>query len=111
VARAEAWRWCSLWRRHTGAEHRRALLHPWPLPLPRDWVERVNRPETQAELEAVRRSVVRRRPFGSVAWERPMAARLGLAYTLRPRGRPKKAPEGSDAPPSKWSASPFAFLH
>ena len=96
VRRAETWRWCSLWRRHAGTDKERALLHPWPLPLPADWVEHVNRPQTEAELDAVRRSVVRGRPFGSAAWERQTAARLGLEYTLRPRGRPKKGPTRSE---------------
>jgi putative transposase len=98
VGRAETWRWSSLWRRQTGVAAARALLSPWPLPLPADWVEGVNRPQTEAELEAVRRSVVRGRPFGSAAWERQTAARLGLEYTLRPRGRPRKKPAtASDA--------------
>jgi putative transposase len=42
------------------------------------------------ELAAVRRSVVRGQPFGSEAWTRRTAHRLGLAHTLRQRGRPKK---------------------
>lgn len=100
VGRAEDWPWSSLGRRQTGAEQARPLLHPWPLPVPADWLERVNRPETEAELEAVRRSVVRGRPFGSAAWARQTAARLGLEYTLRPRGRPRKqAPEERAAEP------------
>jgi hypothetical protein len=34
----------------------RPLLHRWPVPEPADWLTRVNRVETQAELEALRRS-------------------------------------------------------
>jgi len=59
--------------------------------MPDDWVEHVNRPQTEAELEALRRSVQRSCPFGSALWQKQMAARLGLAHTLRPPGRPKKA--------------------
>jgi hypothetical protein len=59
-------------------------------PHPSDWVRRVNRPETDAELDAVRRSVNRSAPFGSKAWQTRSAARLGLQSTLRPRGRPRK---------------------
>jgi putative transposase len=101
VARAEAWRWCSLWRRQTGAEGRQALLSPWPLPVPEDWLERVNRAETDAELSALRQAVLRGRPFGSAAWERQTAVRLGLGYTLRPRGRPKKNAEEGPTPESQ----------
>lgn len=93
VGRAEDWRWGSLWRRRSELEKEQPLLHSGPLPLPKDWVARVNRPQTEAELAAVRQAVVRGRPFGSSGWEQQMAARLGLEYTLRPRGRPKKPAE------------------
>jgi putative transposase len=100
VGRAEAWRWSSLGRRQASAEAGRPLLQPWPLPVPADWLERIHRPETEAALEAVRRSVVRGRPFGSAAWAQQTTARLGLEYTLRPRGRPRKqAPEEGAADP------------
>jgi putative transposase len=91
VSRAEAWRWSSLWRRLHGDEHPGRLLSPWPLPLPADWPELVNAPQTEAELEALRRSVQRGCPFGAPGWQEQMAGRLGLAHTLRPLGRPKKA--------------------
>jgi hypothetical protein len=60
------------------------------LPLPDDWVEQVNRPRTEAELEALHRAVLRGCPFESLVWQQRMAKRLGLEYTLRPPGRPKK---------------------
>ena len=43
-----------------------------------------------AELQALRTSVVRGRPFGREDWQRRTAKQLGLEYTLRPRGRPRK---------------------
>jgi putative transposase len=67
-----------------------------PVALPKNWASFVNRPETEAELERLRRSVVRGAPFGDVEWQRRTAERLGLQSTLRPRGRPRKedlAPE------------------
>ena len=64
------------------------LLDPWPLPRPSGWTDLVDRPETPQELEALRRSVQRGAPFGATAWVDTMAARHGLASTLRPRGRP-----------------------
>ncbi len=45
----------------------------------------------QGELEALRRFVRRGCPFGSLAWQKRMAATLGLAHTLRRLGRPRKA--------------------
>jgi len=90
VKRAERWQWSSLWRRMRGTAEQRAMLRALPIDLPADWVRRVNRAETNAELEALRTSVNRGRPFGSEAWSRRTAVRLGLPPTLRSRGRPKK---------------------
>ncbi len=86
VRRAVQWPWSSLALR---ARHAGLLADP-PVKLPRNWVERVHRPETAEELAAVRESVVRGAPFGSPAWRTRMAAALGLEAALRPRGRPRK---------------------
>ncbi|HEX4145132.1 MAG TPA: hypothetical protein VHY91_16615 [Pirellulales bacterium] len=91
VAQAPAWRWSSLWRFESGDAAARALLARWPLPRPRNWAQRVNSVQTGAELEAVRRAVVRGSPFGNAEWQQVIATRLGLQSTLRPRGRPKKS--------------------
>ena len=89
VKRAEQWRWSSarLWAK--GVE-RPSYLIPGPARRPADWLTWVNQPITQAELEALRRSVARGMPFGDDAWVKRSAAQLGLESTLRPRGRPKK---------------------
>ncbi len=50
----------------------------------------VNRPQTQAEVDALRLSVQRGRPFGSTTWQQRVAKRLNLEATFRPRGRPPK---------------------
>jgi putative transposase len=90
VERAEQWRWCSLWRRlHLGSDPP-IRLHAWPVPEPERWIETVNEPETPAEVEALRLSVSRGSPFGHLAWREATARRLGLEYTFRRRGRPKK---------------------
>jgi putative transposase len=90
VSRAEDWHWSSLWRRQFGNAESRQLLSDWPLPRPRDWLEFVNRPQSDAELTALRRSVQRGTPFGSTQWQVRTAKRLGLEWTIRPRGRPRK---------------------
>ena len=91
--RAEEWRWGSLWRRVNGSPEQRTLLSDWPLPRPRQWVEHVNRPQTDAEVNAIRNSVLRGQPFGSPAWVQKTAIDLGLESTLSPRGRPYKRQE------------------
>jgi len=87
VARAEQWPWGSLRRRVSGP--RGSLLADWPLPVPRDWIEYVNQPQTEAELDAIRRCLRRGSPYGTEVWSGQAAERLGLESTLRPRGRPR----------------------
>lgn len=89
VKQAENWQWSSLWRRARGDAKLTAWLSDWPIAPPRNWVTRVNRPETGEELEALRVCVQRGRPFGEEAWVNRMAKRFGMESTLRPRGRPK----------------------
>ena len=89
VARAEDWRWSSLWRWRQPAEPAPAWLSAWPLPRLPNGVEKVNEPLTERELAAVRRSAQRGRPRGEPSWVELTAQRLGLTSTLRPRGRPQ----------------------
>jgi putative transposase len=89
VARAEAWRWSSLWHRchHTAVP----WLSAWPLAVPEPWLDYVNRAETESELAALRCSVVRGAPFGEATWQQQTAVVLGLESALRKPGRPSKA--------------------
>jgi len=89
VARAEEWRWSSLWRLSQGNTKLMTFLSEWPVEKPRQWLTWVNAPETVAELKALRENVNRGRPFGNTAWVARIAKRLGLESTLRPRGRPR----------------------
>jgi putative transposase len=88
VARAEDWTWGSLWRRAKGRGT--VMLSEWPVDRPMDWVNFVNEPQSQSELEALRRSVNHGCPFGDEDWQKEVAEDLGLQSTLRPRGRPRK---------------------
>lgn len=90
VARAEEWRWSSLWRRSQGNPKLMTFLSEWPVEQPRQWITWVNAPETGAGLKTLRENVNRGRPFGNAAWVVRIAKRLGLESTLRPRGRPKR---------------------
>ena len=91
---AENWPWSSLAvRAMTRAQVDRAgkpILADWPVDRPRQWLRLVNGPQSQAELDALHRSVQRGRPFGGATWEKQAATRLGLESTLRSRGRPRK---------------------
>ncbi|HEY8748408.1 MAG TPA: transposase [Tepidisphaeraceae bacterium] len=88
-SKPDAWRWGSLWAaEHGGANDPKP--DPWPLQRPRDWPAIVNAVMSKAELERLRESLKRGRPYGSDPWTRRTAASLGLASTLRDRGRPRK---------------------
>jgi putative transposase len=95
----EDWRWSSLWRWHHGGEEAKALLSPWPVPQspgsdrwhrPRTWLQIVNTPISGPELEALRVSAQRGRPFGESIWVGTMVQRHGLAATTRNPGRPRR---------------------
>jgi putative transposase len=95
---AEDWRWSSLWQRLAtlppgGIGVDWPPLTPWPVDMPRNWLQRVNQAESQEELAALRTSLRRGRPFGSDAWTLATAERLGLISALHPRRRPRKTPE------------------
>jgi putative transposase len=90
VSRAQDWQWSSLWLRRRGTAQYRAILSPWPMPVPPGWVEWVDQPEGEQELKELRASVGRGRPFGSTAWQKRVARQLGLASAYRDRGRPRK---------------------
>ena len=100
VVRAEEWRWSSLWRRCRGTAEDKAVLAAWPLEVPEDWLERVNRADNESELEALRRSVQRGRPYGATEWQKRIAKRLGLESAYRSPGRPGIARRDAEA--SDW---------
>jgi putative transposase len=93
VKSAQNWPWCSLAKR-LDKEPPEWLLtfKQWPMDAPSDWKAWVNRPETAAELAAVRQCVRRGRPYGDPKWEERTAKKLALESTLRPRGRPRIHP-------------------
>jgi len=82
VARAEDWRWSSLRLETEGL-----VLDPGPPPSGPDWVQLVNAPLTEAEVAAIRLCLRRDRPFGTESWMTETVHRLGLEYSVRPRGR------------------------
>ncbi len=86
--RAEQWQWSGLWRRMHGSGDLR--LSPWPVERPRNWVALVNRDLSDEQMEGIRVCVQRGRPLGPENWVQRTASRLGLAFTLRGPGRPRK---------------------
>jgi putative transposase len=68
-------------------------LHLGPAARPATWLEHVNRPQTEAEVERLRQSVRRGRPFGNPLWMEDTAQRLGVEASLHPLGRPRNKAE------------------
>jgi putative transposase len=88
VKRAGNWPWSSLWA-HL---HKDTKLRPdpWPVRRPNGWEGIVQAAPAEDELGRLRTSVRRGRPFGSEDWVLKTARQLGLGFTLRDRGRPRK---------------------
>ena len=90
VQRAEAWRWSSLWRRQHPDARPPLTLHPWPVPEPAEWAA-LDQPAADRGGTGGGAAVGGGCPFGASAWQKRTARRLGLEFTLRPRGRPPKS--------------------
>jgi putative transposase len=86
VRRAEDWRWSSAAPAREGLPE----LTASPVRHLEDWLRYVNEPQNEAEVEALRESIRRRRPYGSELWTRRTAKKMDLEASLRPVGRPPK---------------------
>jgi putative transposase len=92
VERAEDWAWGGLHaRRHRDKPF---ALSDWPVGRPSNWTATVNEVMEEKDLDRLRVSVNRGRPWGEDAWVHRTAWRLELTFTLRNPGRPRK-PEGN----------------
>jgi len=93
VERAEDWKWSSASARRAKPDQRRWLAVPHDPSLPRNWRSVVNKPQSDAERDALRKCIRRGAPFGDNNWVRNTTVRLGLESTTRPHGRPRKKKE------------------
>ena len=87
---AEEWRWCSAYRFAREDVKRSDFLSPWPMERPKNWIELVNQSDRASELDDLRSSAQRGRPFGGEDWVIEIAKQLGLESTMNGRGRPKR---------------------
>ena len=90
VQRAEEWRWSSAYRVARQDDKQVEFLSPWPMDRPQNWIELLTEPDRAWQLDELRSSAQRGRPFGSEDWRVSVAKQLGLEATLHPRGRPKR---------------------
>jgi hypothetical protein len=76
VKRAEDGMGSSLGHRQQRKEFAKSVLSEWPVSCPRQWRQHVNQPQSDAKLEALRRSVDRGSPFGDSDWAKRIVKRL-----------------------------------
>ncbi len=88
VSKAEQWRWSSLGG--AASPDGRKIISPSLVRLPKSWNHLVDDLLEESVAAEVRETIRRGRPFGDSAWVAKTAARLGLEYTIRPQGRPRK---------------------
>jgi len=89
VRRAEDWRWSSVGGGE-GSGGVKVELQKWPVERPRDWKKLVNQRMEEGEVERVRTSIKRGRPFGDEKWVGRMVKRFKLESTVRDPWRPSK---------------------
>lgn len=91
VTRAEEWRWSSA--RAWLEAGRGPRVESGPVSRPQPWLDWVNGPMDETDIQRIRQSVNRGALFGSDTWTAITAALLGLEASLRPLGRPQKLVE------------------
>ena len=64
------------------------LTDPWPVSAPTDWGSWLGDYPSDTEFKELRKSLVRRAPYGDPSWQQTVAKQAGLEATLRPIGRP-----------------------
>lgn len=89
VKRAQDWRWSSLWRREFGTVKQKEMLDQWPIAIPNDLLEYINRPDPKNSLESIRDSIKKSRPLGDSEWLNETIKKFGLEIVTRHPGRPK----------------------
>lgn len=83
------WKWGSAWRRVHGSSKERSLLDESPVSLPRNYEQWINMLDIEKDLNILRDSVQKGRPFGTSSWVDRMVQKYELESTLRDPGRPK----------------------
>ena len=85
VKRAELWPWSS-----SGTAKADVKLTECPAKKPANWLRLVNAKVGDAQVERLRESIQRGRPYGSERWVKATAKKLGAQSSLRDPWRPRK---------------------
>ena len=90
VEKTEDWKWSSLWRRQQGNNQQGEFLDEWPIDAPKDYTDLVNISQKDTEIESLKYSINKGKPYGSETWVNKIIDNFNLRSTLRNPGRPKK---------------------
>lgn len=90
VRNAEDWKWSSIHIRLKGSDEQKKLLSPWPVEEPENYRAWINQSEPKEEIENIRYTIQRNRPYGSEQWVEKTVKKFGLQSTIRNPWRPKK---------------------
>lgn len=81
VYAAEDWRWSSLSKLNS------VQISKWPVDKPKNYLEFVNKSVAYTELESIRKSIVKSRPYGEIGWVKLVAKINNIEQSLRKVGR------------------------
>lgn len=87
VKKAENWRFSSLFWKHT--QKTQDFLSEWPICEPAEYLTFVNTSITGSELEEIRTSIRKGKPYGKEAWMNKKIEEFYLHTVTRGVGRPK----------------------
>jgi putative transposase len=90
VRKSINWKWGSFWRRGNGTKEQRKMLNVWPVDMPKNYSEWVDEVESKEQLDTLRYSVNKGKPYGKISWVEKTIEVFKLNSTLRNPGRPKK---------------------
>lgn len=84
------WKWSSYYKRLYGTSIQKKLLATDSITWPDDYEKLITKAEEKENLENIRNSVNRGKPYGSDSWTSNLLKKFCLEITERKRGRPKK---------------------
>jgi putative transposase len=81
VLKAEDWKWSSLFPEN------KVKISNWPISKPKNYLGFVNENITNLELESIRESIVKNKPYGEIKWVKQVAKINNIEQSLRKPGR------------------------
>jgi putative transposase len=91
VADVAEWEWGGFFARTRGGKPFK--MTAWPVDRPARWRQLLNENLAKFEMDRLRLSVNRGRPYGQADWSHRIATQLGLQSKMRNPGRPKQKAE------------------